>query len=879
MSQEHIPSPETKLTPMLAQYQAIKKEHPGCLLFFRLGDFYELFFEDAVLAAKAIDITLTKRGKHQGEEIPMCGVPFHAAESYIARLIRKGHKVAICEQLETPEEAKKRGYKAVVRRDVIRVITAGTLTEDALLEAKENNFLMAISEKQGRFGIAVIDISTGDFFLEEKPYAHLPEILLKYAPSEILLPQKLSHDAHVYRLFQNYKQRLTLQPDVRFDFKNGEERFKKAFSLESLSVFGAFSFVEISAAGALLAYVDLTQKGHMPPLRPPHKKLDEHILHIDSASRKNLEITTTLSGDKKGTLFHAIDRTVTPGGARLLLSRLCSPLAHVPSINNRLDLIEAALLFLRGPLKDILTELPDFERLLSRLSLGRAGPRDLLAIRNVLCLTKNLKTLKSEHMGNAFGTLLESLSPHEDLFNLLEESLDDMAPLLPRDGHFIKKGYHEELDALRVLRDQGRQMIAALQAKYTRDTGITALKIKHNNILGYYIEITATHKSRVPEAFIHRQTLANNMRFTTVELVELEQKMATATEKALAIELALFEEISKTLHQSLSSLLVLAATLNEIDVTFALGTLATEKKYVRPLIDEGDAFHIEGGRHPVVEEALERENQSFTANDCFLEKNEKLWLLTGPNMAGKSTFLRQNALIAILAHMGSFVPATSAHMGVIDRIFSRVGASDNLAEGHSTFMVEMIETATILHQATERSFVIMDEIGRGTATYDGVSIAWAVVEYLHHVIRCRSLFATHYHELVILEKSLEKLSCYTVDIKEWQGDVVFLHKIIKGTADRSYGIHVAELAGLPQSVIERASEMLTSFEGERSPHSLKKPAPQALPLFNYAKNQEKAPFRKSLIEEKLKELQPDDLSPKEALSYLYELKNDLEKEK
>lgn len=816
-----------KETPMMAQYLTIKAQHPGCLLFFRLGDFYELFFEDALVASSVLNITLTRRGNTQeGHEVPMCGVPFHAAESYIARLIRHGHRVAICDQLETPAEAKKRGYKAVVQRDVVRIVTPGTLTEDGLLEARQNNFLSAVLQQtQGRkiqYNLAVLDISTGEFFCESlEDKQALSAALTKYDPREILLSESLHQNTFLMDLWREWRDSLTPLPNGRFDDENSLRRLKKAFGVTTFQAYGDFSEGELAACGALLDYVLLTQKGQLPRLLPPRPRLNETTMDIDSATRRSLELVTPQGGsssnDTKGSLLACIDHTMTAAGARLLSNRLKAPLRDPVAIHQRLDGIE---FFLKNPLlreeiRQILKKTPDLERCLGRLSLGRGGPRDLGLIRETLLQAASIQarlTLHPEILPPVMTHVMTGLGDHQELTDLLMRALGAPLPSLAREGGFIAPGFEEELDALRSLRDNGHEEVGRFQQAYSQETGIGTLKIKHNNILGYYIEVGAAASTKMTPRFIHRQTLTTSVRYTTPELVEIEEKILSAADKAIALELSLYQTIVNTILEKGDSLGKMAQTLAKLDVASSLAELAATHRYVRPVVDHSRIFHIKGGRHPVVEQNLE-EDKSFMANDCLLEgEGDRLWLMTGPNMAGKSTFLRQNALIAILAQMGSYVPATSAHLGVVDRLFSRVGAADDLARGRSTFMVEMIETAAILHQATPHSLVILDEIGRGTATYDGVSIAWATAEHLHHVNQCRGLFATHYHELTALEESLPHLSCHTMAVKEWEGKVIFLHQVIPGKADRSYGIHVAQLAGMPGSVIDRAQEILSHIE-------------------------------------------------------------------
>ncbi|MBM3540023.1 MAG: DNA mismatch repair protein MutS, partial [Alphaproteobacteria bacterium] len=806
---------------MLAQYLEIKRAHPGSLLFYRMGDFYELFFEDAVTAARALSLTLTRRGKHDGEDIPMCGVPVHAAETYLSRLIRQGFRVAVCEQTEDPAAAKKRGSKAVVQREVVRIITPGTLTEDALLEANRHNYLAAVAETggagSGALGLAWLDLSTGEFWLQPVDPPRLGSALARLAAGEILVPDRLVERPDLIEAFAAWKQALTPLPSSRFDSDNGRRRLESLYGVRALDGFGAFGRAELAAGGALVDYVDLTQKGRLPRLGLPTRVAEAGVLEIDPATRRNLELAETLTGERRGSLLSAIDRTLTGAGARLLAARLAAPLTDPAAIDRRLDMVAwfAADSRKREASRAALKGVGDIERALSRIGLGRGGPRDLAGLRDALAQVPALRTVIGEGglagMPEGLSQALRDLGEHDVLVERLRRALAGDLPLLARDGGFVAAGYSAELDELRALRDESRRLIAGLQAKYSAETKIPSLKIKHNNVLGYFIEVTQVHADKITpgagSTFIHRQTMAGAMRFTTVELGELETKIVSAADKALALELKLFDDLIKEVFARAPEIALAARALAELDVAAALAELAIERRYCRPVVDGSCDLAIKAGRHPVVEAALlESGGPAFVANDCVLgdpgaSGGKKIWLLTGPNMAGKSTFLRQNALIVILAQMGAYVPAEAVRLGVVDRLFSRVGAADDLARGRSTFMVEMVETAAILNRATERSLVILDEIGRGTATFDGLSIAWAAVEYLHEVNRSRALFATHYHELTALAARLSGLACWTMRVKEWQGDVVFLHEVAPGAADRSYGIHVARLAGLPAVVI------------------------------------------------------------------------------
>ncbi len=873
-------------TPMMAQYLEIKEQHRDALLFYRMGDFYEMFFDDAVAAAEALDIALTKRGKHLGQDIPMCGVPVHSAEGYLLALIRKGFRVAVCEQMENPAEAKKRGSKSVVRREVVRLVTPGTLTEDSLLEARRHNYLAAWAQVRDEAALAWVDISTGAFHVSPCPLARLAPELARLRPSEVLVATR--DEANLAELVTDSGAALTPLSAASFDSTAAEKRLLGLFGIASLDAFGRFSRAEVAAMGALVDYLEITQKGKLPLLGRPRREDLGEILQIDAATRRNLELTQALSGGRDGSLISVIDRTVTAAGARLLERRLSSPSRNLGLIRARLDAVDflARQAELRDDLRAALRRVPDIDRALSRLGLDRGGPRDLAAIRAGLTQAGAVAAmLVREDAPSVLADAAAALVGHDDLVNLLDHALVAEPPLLLRDGGFIAPGHDAELDEARKLRDEGRGVIAGMQAEFMRQTGIASLKIKHNNVLGYFIETTAKHADRMlapplSETFIHRQTTANAVRFTTVELSDLETRILNAGNRALEIEKRLYSGLSAAVLSRSGPVGAAARALAEIDLAAGLADLAVAENWCRPQVEDSRAFHVVSGRHPVVEAALRAQGGvPFIANDCDLANGAAgtdradIWLLTGPNMAGKSTFLRQNALIALLAQMGSFVPADEARIGLVSQLFSRVGAADDLARGRSTFMVEMVETAAILNQADDRALVILDEIGRGTATYDGLSIAWATLEHLHEVNRCRALFATHYHELTSLAQKLEGVENATVAVKEWEGDVIFLHEVRKGAADRSYGVQVARLAGLPAAVVERARVVLEALEkGDREGRKPKENLIDDLPLF--AANPTPAPAHAGPgpVEEKLAEVFPDELTPRQALALIYELK-------
>ena len=888
-----VPPPdEGRITPAMAQYAEIKAAYPDGLLFYRMGDFYEMFFEDAEIASRALGIVLTKRGKYLGKDVPLCGVPVVRADEYLHRLIALGHRVAVCEQLEDPAEARKRGAKSVVRRDVTRLVTPGTLTEDTLLDASRNNYLLAVARtrlssagEDAHFALAWIDISTGEFRVTECDRASLSAEIARLEPGEIIVSDGLFSEADLAGYWRSLPAVTPLARDV-FDTATAERRLTSFFAVATSEAFGTLTRLELTAAAACVTYVERTQIGKRPPLSPPLRESAGASMAIDQATRSNLELMRTLAGDRRGSLLDAIDRTVTAAGSRMMAQRLAAPLTDPAQIANKLD---AVATFVRDTAARVETRsrlqaAPDLARALSRLAVGRGGPRDLAAIRDgVLAAAELARTLTS--LNDAPAEISDAMqacrTPDGMLAAELAAALAAELPAFKRDGGFVREGYNSTLDETRALRDKSRRVIAGLQARYAEDTGIRILKIKHNNVLGYFVEVTAQHGERLMAAplnatFIHRQTLAGQVRFTTTDLGELEAKIASAAERALGLELEIFERLTASVIAESTNIKDCAEALARLDVASALAQLATERDYARPQVDDSHAFVIEGGRHPVVEQALSRDGTPFVANDCDLSPPQetdagRIWLITGPNMAGKSTFLRQNALVAILAQMGSFVPAKHAHIGIVDRLFSRVGAADDLARGRSTFMVEMVETAAILNQAGERALVILDEIGRGTATFDGLSIAWSTVEHLHAVNKCRSLFATHFHELTALAGRLDRLYNATVRVKEWQGEVVFLHEVVAGAADRSYGIQVAKLAGLPASVIERAKVVLAKLEQED------RAAPKGfedLPLFAVSSKplHEMPQSSEELLAVALSALNPDDLSPREAMEALYVLK-------
>ena len=869
---------------MMAQFLEIKSDYPDALLFYRMGDFYELFFDDAIAAAAALDISLTKRGKHLGNDIPMCGVPHHSSENYLLTLIRKGFRVAVCEQLETPAEAKARGSKSVVKRGVVRLVTSGTLTEDSLLSARENNYLCSFSVLRDDSAFAWVDVSTGDFHVQSCPQVFFGPMLSQLNPAEVLISDT-NYDTFIDQT-NEFGTTLTPLSPASFDSSSNNKRLCNFFKVKSLDGFGNFVRAEISALGAIIDYLEITQKGKLPALKAPIKENLEKFMQIDASTRRNLELTQTLSGSKKGSLLDVIDRTVTGPGARLLEKRLSGPSTCLNIINPRLDAIESYTSnnALRLEIQNILRQTSDIERAFSRLSLDRGGPRDFIAIRNSLRKGQELSLGIIDINSDLINNAKENLTGNGEIINLLDDVFGDDAPLLARDGGFVRSGFNKDLDEIKKLRDDGRKVISSMQANFISVTGITSLKIKHNNVLGYFIETPTTHSKKMlsdefSSMFIHRQTTANAIRFTTVDLSELETKILNAGGRALSLELEIFDQTKSKILRYSEKVLNAAKALAEIDLIIALADIAVSENWCRPKLDKSRKFKIVSGRHPVVEAALQKDASGvFIANNCDLsagdDGDKPIWLLTGPNMAGKSTFLRQNAIIALMAQIGSFVPAEYVEIGIVNQLFSRVGASDDLARGRSTFMVEMVETAAILNQAGENALVILDEIGRGTATYDGLSIAWATLENLHNINNCRALFATHYHELTGLTKNLKGLMNATVSVREWEGDIIFLHEVKKGAADRSYGVQVARLAGIPETVINRAKEVLEKLEhadqGGKTSALI-----DELPLFNSKPNSFIKPKHLSLVEKELKDIHPDELTPKDALNLIYKLKSSM----
>ncbi len=861
-------------TPMMVQYLALKAKAKECLLFYRMGDFFELFFEDATLASQILDIALTSRGDHDGVPIPMCGVPVHSSNAYLAKLIKSGQRVAIAEQVETPAEAKERGgYKALVERDIIRYVTAGTLTEDSLLDAAQENILMAIAPMNDDIAIAAADISTGHFETFTLSLDSIDGELARLNPSEAILP--MGHNLNMDSINKGQCS-IIERPKSEFDSLEGEARIKTHYDIATLGDFGDFSRAEFSAIAGLISYLDYVGRGNMPFLKPPMQRhINAHLL-IDKATRESLEISVTQSGEKKGSLLYDIDRTVTGIGARQLARDVAAPLMDIDAINQRLDLVgwfhDRPLI--RDNVRATLRQLPDIARAIGRIVAGRGSPRDLGQLRDGLNGARNLRENLAEitDRPKLLDRLLPKFDGHGDMVDLLSRALVDTPPTETANGGYIAQGYDAALDELRETGRNGRNAIAQLEAQYREKTGIASLKIKHNAVLGYFIEVPAKHGDVLmakDSGFTHRQTMAGAVRFNALDLHEEAIKITQASNHARIAEAAHLEDLIAFAFDRRDTIALSADAIARLDVAASMAARAIEGQWCRPSFANAPMFHVESGRHPVVESALIADNERFIANDAVLDNDNRLWLISGPNMGGKSTFLRQNALIIILAQMGGYVPAASAQLGIVDRLFSRVGASDNLAKGQSTFMVEMVETSAILTQATQNSFVILDEVGRGTSTYDGLALAWAVVESVHENIKCRCLFATHYHELNRLSDSLDALSLHHVRAKDYKGDLILLHELCGGAADRSYGLAVAKLAGMPKHTLSRAKMILEKLEKGRQDTGGIAAGLGELPLFAAVAQAEETVDE---LRNFLNALDVDSLSPREALEKLYDIK-------
>ncbi|XVN40327.1 MAG: DNA mismatch repair protein MutS [Rickettsia endosymbiont of Argas persicus] len=868
-------------TKMMQQYLDIKFAHLDCLLLFRMGDFYEMFYEDAVLASGVLGIALTKRGKNGDEEVPMCGVPYHALENYLTKLIEKNYKVAICDQLETPEEAKNRGgYKAVVNRNVTRIITPGTVIEENLITTAEPNYLasLVVPKNKDTAALCYADLSTSTIYVIDVPSHEILNELARLKPREILLSEHLRASELASNISKQLNFRITYQVDSFFAVNKCEKIILDFYKMRDIKGVGEISSSQICAIGSILEYLTLTQKENIPNLPKP-KIIDFHsYMTIDFSTRRNLEIVTNSCGGNKGSLLSTLNHTVTKQGGRLLYNFLSSPLTDIHKINQRLNITDFfySNLDITAKVRNLLKKISDIERSLTRITMNRGSGRDLLSIKYTLETANSIKEIFFDNYGFELPSFIEKivkpLAKNDELYNLIEEAIREDAPNNLNDGGIIKHSYHPKVAQLHDLINNGKLHIEKLKDQYKRETGIDSLKITHNNVIGLFIDVTAKNANKINDPkFIHRQTTVNSVRYTTIELQKLESDLVNAKTLVISLEKELYENICMQVIKHADYLRILASSLSGIDVFCNFAYIASENDYVRPEFTDNLSFNIEKGRHPVVEEALKKESKSFVNNDCHLSEAERIWLITGPNMAGKSTFLRQNAIIAIIAQIGSFVPAKSAKMGIVDKIFSRIGAADDLIKGQSTFMAEMLETSAILAQSTKNSLIILDEVGRGTSTYDGVSIAWSVLEYIHDKLKCRCLFATHYHELTIMDNFLPALQNYTIAIEESGKDILFSHNIIAGAADRSYGIHVAALAGLPASVINRAEQIMLKFEKSAASKGKNVLSTESNNLSLFALEPAKQ-VRNSKLEEKFKSIDPDKLSPKEALELIYQLK-------
>ena len=869
-------------TQVMQQYLYVKYAHIDCLLLFRMGDFYELFFEDAITASRILGVALTKRGKTGEQEIAMCGVPYHALEQYLHKLLDEGFKVAICDQLETPQEAKQRGgSKAVVRRDVTRIITPGTIIEEALLNSGEPNYLIAIVIEKQEASVASIDLSTADFSVITLPASEIVNEVARLAPKEILLSDKLRASDIADQIRIIAKQHISFQVDSVFSYNKCLKNILDFYKIHDISAIGQISPLEVSAIGGVLQYISLTQKERLASLPKPKILNFYHFMQIDAATRKNLEIFSNNYGKKKGTLLDSLNMSITSSGQRLLHQYLMRPLLDLERINIRLDITSffyehyELCLALRKKLEST----GDIERCITRMNLNRITPRDLISIKQTIRVAENMMAdfirIYGTNLPEHINKIAKNLIGMDEIYQLIDSAITENAGNNIAEGGFIKSSYHPKIFELLDLIENGQSKVAALREQYRQMTGIDSLKIANNNILGLFIDVTARHAGKLPaETFIHRQSTVNSIRYTTLELQELERNLVGAKVNLISLEKELYDALCAKLVERQNMLLKLAYNLSVIDVYCNFAVLAKKYQYTRPIISNSLVFELTNARHPVIEQILQQSQKAFVPNDCFLDLEQRVWLITGPNMAGKSTFLRQNALICIMAQIGCFVPASSAKIGIADKIFCRIGAGDDLSRGNSTFMTEMLETSTILAQATANSIIILDEVGRGTSTYDGVSIAWAILEHIHDKLKSRCLFATHYHELIEMENILPALRNYTVDIYEERDNIVFLHKIKQGFADKSYGIHVAQLAGLPKEVIRKAQAILSQLEQKpRAPHQqLEALANMEMPAdFNISPQKQNAGFLHDELYNLLKNLNPDDFSPKASLEMLYKI--------
>lgn len=870
-------------TPMLKQYNEIKHQHPGTLLFFRLGDFYEMFYEDAIIGARELEITLTARNKERGTPVPMCGVPYHSASNYISKLVRKGYRVAICDQLETASK----GIK-LVKRDVVRIITPGTTIDSQLLESKENCYLAAIAGNKDTLAVAFVDVSTGEFITTqtsgENSWSRLVEEIESFSPKEIIYPQSFSSLFGTTNSNQNTPTIfagavITALEDWQFEFDRNRELLCSHFKIASLDGFGLEKKpVAISASGAILNYVRDTQKEAASHINNIAYFEPADYMILDGATIRNLELVTAIEGSKSNTLLGVLDQTETSMGARLLKQWLLRPSIKLGELNTRLDAVAELRrnTIMRDRTRQQLSKIQDLERLLGRISLGTANPRDLLSLKSSLEIIPEIKLLLEQATSSLLEVLREDLDELSDISQLIKEAITDEPPANLSDGGVFREGYHKELDELRSIRQNAQGFIAAIEIRERERTGINSLKVRFNNVFGYFIEVSKTNLKLVPAEYERKQTLVNAERFTTPELKDLETKVLGAEEEILRIEQDLFQQLRQQIASQTTRIQRTAHILAIIDVLFNFAEVAAKKNYCRPTLNEADEIILKDARHPVVETQGER----FIPNDLYINNTtHRLLIITGPNMGGKSVYLRQTALISIMAQIGCFVPATEAQLAIVDRVFTRVGASDNLARGRSTFMVEMTETAYILNTATPRSLILLDEIGRGTATFDGLSLAWAIAEYLHDNAKhaAKTIFATHYHEMTELAKLLPGVRNFQMALKEQGGQIVFLRRLIEGSTSKSYGIEVARIAGLPSAVIERAREILGNLEANELDVTGKPKLARHLP--SRGNNWKQQPSLFDLANESvlqvLRELPLENISPEEALRHLAELKKQL----
>ncbi|SJZ34141.1 DNA mismatch repair protein MutS [Garciella nitratireducens] len=882
-----------KLTPMMEQYLKIHDQVKDAILFFRLGDFYEMFFDDAILASKELEITLTGRDCGLEERAPMCGVPYHSAETYIAKLIEKGYKVAICEQVEDPSEA-----KGIVRREITRIISPGTVIDGEMLDDNKNNYLLCIYYEDEQFGLGVTDISTGEFMVSEIQHSRsvLIDEIGKLNPSEIITNNSLYKNKELKNLIEEKLNiKINPYPNKYFNYKECEKKIKKHFHVYSLTSVDLDAYpIIVKAAGALIQYLEQTQKNALSHINQINRYAIEEYMLLDLSTRRNLELTETIRGkEKKGSLLWVIDKTLTSMGARLLRQWVEQPLLNKEQIQKRLDGVEEIYhdIVLRKELENLLKKVYDIQRLITRISYGNANARDLLSLKQSIGILPELKKILSKCNSALLKQIYDQLDTLEDIFSLINQGIIEDPPQTIKEGNIIKDGFNKEVDKYRDASRFGKQWIKKMEQEEKKKTGIKSLKIRFNKVFGYYIEVTKSNLHLVPDYFIRKQTLANSERYFTHELKEIEDKILGAEDKVVQLEYKIFQNIRERILSQIIRIQSSAKCIAFLDAIWSLATIAYENHYVKPVITNKDEIDIKEGRHPVVENMMDY--SEFVPNDCKINcGNNRIMLITGPNMAGKSTYMRQVALIVLMAQIGSFVPAKQAKIGIVDRIFTRVGASDDLASGQSTFMVEMSEVSNILKNASKNSLVILDEIGRGTSTFDGLSIAWAVIEYINDkkYIGCKTLFATHYHELTVLEDQLEGVKNYSIAVKEENDNIVFLREIISGKTDQSYGIQVAKIAGLPDEVIKRSKEILNKLEfsdsnKKRFPHEkyLKTAITKErkeINTKNYNDNNHLTLFNYKYEEiiQKIKSLQLDRMTPIEIMNYMYKLQKNLKNE-